>query len=461
MPCVLSSQKKYEEQHAEEHGCNLRSTTTNPAGLYAREEKLKRKQPEAKSKGSNCLAAVLYKGPEDASAGRELVQTRATLLLQQEQGDSNSLQQLLSLEGEVRGRMATLGEEGCCVPIGTGDICGERTEHKEQRSAHTPIPEETSEVHRKWTLPQSPPQRLIAHSQLCCSSSLITHKEGQSKGTEAAATSKDLVSNEPQTTFGEQQWHNLARQVLLLQQMLLQRDSHGRQISRKKHSCRRHICTKASPKACLTATDAVGSCRRVHPEAAQMETNSPPTSAANNAVSMEPNMKNVDIDMEPDAQAAATTKLRSGVECTLDKQRQQLNKQKMQKEQCERENSKPSAANNEFCHEVLESSTLQSFSNLRSHDLSSTANALGSVCNDGSKSSCRGSDAVHQVRSRAGTPVASVNPPLRQDRMVTRAAQTSTVAQLFRNAEQTASTTNGKSNASGDFFGTSALKTTY
>lgn len=167
-------------------------------------------------------AIVLYQGAGDAAAARELLQTRADLLQKQGTNTSSNMQRLLSLESEVRARLAMLGK-GDSHSLSENEPAPTAVHQEDEDCCgSSSIPEETSETARETTLPPAPAQRLISYSQSRCNSgSGSDYAKTLPRKTQGAPACRASSCTTLAMATGEQQWFNLARQVSVLQDLLL------------------------------------------------------------------------------------------------------------------------------------------------------------------------------------------------------------------------------------------------
>lgn len=366
---------------------------------------------------SKASTSVLYEGAEDALAARELVQTRATLLLQKHHGNnSDSLQQLLSLEGEVRGQMALLGSETHREEPHSRTAYGDPPNAAEKRSASPPIPEETPDFHTHKRLPPSPPHRLIAHSDLrCCSNSAHISKRTPHQ-TNAPVSVSDSATRELQPAFGEQHWLSLARQVSLIQEVLLRNQQQHQKLQRKKRSDRQGGSSrKFMQTGDFMEVNASDSSAHSNPlDQAAGRSFSPPTVAKECALQRGEG-KN---DTAPSTCIQEKDKVQPGrrsvAEERLRRHRLRLQQQKEQKDKGENDALRQRSSRRWRNDGLVDTNNFIPVPDVQPRECDSIANAANSQCNPGCSNSSCGADTVHKVRSFSGTQPTPATPATRE-----------------------------------------------
>ncbi|CDJ32306.1 uncharacterized protein EMH_0043460 [Eimeria mitis] len=377
---------------------------------------------------SNAPTSILYEGAADALAARELVQTRATLLLQKQHGTSNndSLQQLLSLEGEVRGQMALLGA-GAHRKVATSTACGEPASAAEDCHANPPIPEETSGLHTHKRLPQSPPQRLIADSQLHCTSSGASQIRCTSRGAEtskgvlrqtnAPVPRSDNTCCELQPAFGEQQWINLARQIAALQEVVLLNQRQHQKVQRKKRPDRQRACSRESMKKAdlmrMNTTDS-SSVPSDPLDGVTGRLSSPPKAVEECTISGEKSKNDTTASRCIQMKDKAERGRRSAAEERLRRHRQRLQEEIEQNDGKEGGAIRKGGGRRGHNDGPSETTNFTSVPDVQHRDCARPGNAANSQYNNCDSNSICAADTVHKVRSLSGTPLASATPQSRE-----------------------------------------------
>lgn len=368
---------------------------------------------------SKVSTSVLYEGAADALAARELVHTRATLLLQKQHDTktNDSLQQLLCLEGDVRGQMALLGAGTRHRELHSEAACNGSANPIEDDTASPPIPEETSGLHIHTRLPQSPPQRLIAHSQLHCGGSSSQISTGTSQQTNAPVPLNSNTDSELQPAFGEQQWLNLARQVSLLQEVVLYNQQQQQKLERKWRSDRRHSGSRESmQRAVLMGVNAADS-STAHPrplDKATGRTPSPPMAARQCTISRGETKSDTTLNRCTQIKDSPQAGRRSAAEERLMRHQQKIQQQKKQKDKVADEAIRQQLIKKGFNNGLFETNNFKPLPDAQLHDCIRNVNAANSQCNNGSSNSSCGADSVHTVLCCSEAPLAPATQPPRQ-----------------------------------------------
>ncbi|XP_026190428.1 uncharacterized protein LOC34620730 [Cyclospora cayetanensis] len=171
------------------------------------------------------LQDVLYEGTAHAADARGPIKARAITPMQSQQGFCSSTQRT-AIKSGARSHLAVLGFGPSCITTAGGIHDGEEC------GTTLSIPEELPGNNKQKTLPPSQPQRLIAYLKQGYNSSTSQCTEKPSLKPEGIKKTKN-TKNFQQSIIGEQHWLNLAHQVSAMQLMLLQIQS--QQQTRRKH----------------------------------------------------------------------------------------------------------------------------------------------------------------------------------------------------------------------------------
>lgn len=360
---------------------------------------------------SKSSTSILYEGAADALAARELVQTRAKLLLQKQldNNTSDSLQQLLSLESHVRGQMALLGAGVNHKEQHSGTASGEPANELDDNTSPS-IPEETAGLHGHKMLPQSQPQRLIAHSQLRCSSMNTQSGKGMQYQTNVSAKFNDSVGIELPPALGEQQWLNIARQISVLQEMLL-RVQHPHR--KKKHSDRQHAWSEASMqglghKGVNVADSSIAKSDPLEKEVEKLS--SPPARAVETTILRMDSKDSADFSRYVNTRDKAESGRRSAAEERLRRHQLRLQQQIEQRDRGKHEATRQRARRRGNNDRPCETNNFAPVGDIQINDSARSTNAANSQCKNSGSNRSRWKYTVHKVRSYSGTPLASATP---------------------------------------------------
>ncbi|CDJ50020.1 hypothetical protein, conserved [Eimeria brunetti] len=375
--------------------------------------------------------SVLYEGTADALAARELVQTRATLLLQKQHDNnsSDSLHHLLRLEAEARRQMAFLGAEAHQKKTHSANACGEPVNAVKDCSVSPQIPDETAGPHAHKILPQSAPQRLIADSHLRCTSNSVHMSNGTLQRTAAPVPLNNNTVSEQKATFGEQEWLTLAHQVSVLQEVVLRNQQQHRKPQRKRHSDREHACSKESMQTVGIAgkdgTYSSSGKSGPHDKVARRPSSSPTTAEKCSTSPAEANNDSIpgsSMQIKNGAEAGR----RSAAEERFGSHKPRVQQQRERNDSGTYETVRDWVSRAGHNGGMFATSNITPVPDVQHRDCARIANVATSQHHQGDSTRSCGSDAVHKVRSCSGTPLASVTSPSGEDSNNAKARESST-----------------------------------
>ena len=300
------------------------------------------------------------------------------------------------------------------------------------------IPEESSEIYRQTVVLPSP-QRLIATSESRCigDQPCRTSRAPKAESFPARDTNN---SNATQGTFGEQQWLNLARQVSVLQDMLLQNQQQRCKQQRRRGSRNQQESSEqsAGPR-CFTADKAPVRCRASGYSGQLLEDSSAAATAAGKLASTTGEIGERAATCASEGQPGPTTmtsaKSYSAAEALLRKQRQRQQQQVNLEQHLQQQHELPLKKQLGKSTDGLAScDRREGVSDEPSQDGTAAASAASS-----SSSCCLGgkSGSIHQVRSRSGTPVMRLAPSRQESACGKQSALTSAAPAIAREAKPT------------------------